>query len=524
MPEGSLDAQPEAAQHAPTAAPGSSGYSPAGVHRAGALLYRLQRSAGNRAIASGARARLPQRGVARALIQRDAAAQALIVAALNKPAADAGAPKDGGAPAPAAGGVTAKPGDAGYQEAYRIINGMAMFDMVSTLTALKRSGQFDALYANLGTARGVFTDRIRVACDAVAMKGSTTADDFLLGHKDVIALLPVDQRENIVRYLDPAWFDDLKFGEDYAPALAAVRATPAYAKLDPAAHGLCEGIIDDLKKLSESDAISFYLDKLKQLLETPEEDPNAIAAQTQAETGAAVVQETKRVATPAAAKNAGLEEAASGSKKRLWVAKKGEFGGGTYYIDRGDPAHIFVKASVFLEPRGNGTDADVAAVKKMEDGIEKAASNSGYIVDLVFVGSAAPDALGNPPFTVGVDPGKWEVATNWAGGAPSGYAHELHHLMAFPLDRYDYIASHATNTHMVIPQRLYWFRQELSKPKGYNDPTSIMNTGTRHPNDDDVCRVAGFTGADLAACIAARQKARAAKAKGKSKPAGAAKP
>ena len=124
---------------------------------------------------------------------------------------------------------------------------------------------------------------------------------------------------------------------------------------------------------------------------------------------------------------------------------------------------------------------------------------------------------------MGVDPGKWEVAaTNWAGGAPSGYAHELHHLMAFPLDRYDYIASHATNTHMVIPQRLYWFRQELSKPKGYNDPTSIMNTG--HPNDDDVCRVAGFTGADLAACIAARQKARAAKAKGKSKPAGAAKP
>jgi hypothetical protein len=519
--EGSLETPTEATPQAPAGISGVRSASPRRVQRARALptwgqAAQLQRAAGNRAVAARLGGADASRRVSRALIQRDAAAQALIVAALNKPTGDAGTKTDAGAPPPATpGGVTAVPGDAGYQEAYRIINGMAMFDMLSTLTALQRSGQFSSLNVNLATAKGVFTDRIRVACDAVVAKGHATTDDFLLGHKDVIALLPVDQRQNIVNYLDPAWFDDLKFGEDYAPALAAVRGTPAYAKLDPDGHKLAEEIIEELKKRTE-DEIRFYLDKLRELFETPEEDPNKISGETQAKTGVAVAQEAKRVAAPAAAKQVGLEEKASGSKARHWIAKKGVFGGGTYYIDRGDPASMFVKVNVFLEARGTGTARDVASVKGMEDGIEKAASSSGYIVDLVFVDSASADALGNAPFTVGVDPSKWEVATNWAGGAPQGYAHELHHLMAFPLDRYNYM-NHATNEQMVIPTRLYWFKQELSKAAGYNDPTSIMNTGYNHPNDDDICRVAGYTGADLTACVAARQKARAAKAKGKGK-------
>ena len=506
MPRASLDALVETDADPTTGAVGALGQSGQLSGLAGAV---LQRAAGNRALAAYARAgRAPRTrtALARTLIQRDAIAQGLVIAALGPATGPADAGAGAGAGAPVAG-------DAGYQEAYRILNGLAMYDMLSTLTALRRSGQFELLSANLGTARGVFVDRLRVAFDAVAQKDAVAADDFLLAHGVVLMVLPNDQRENIIRYLDPSWFDELKFNEDTGAAIAAIKATPAYGKLDQAGKDLTDDILAQIAKHTEPDAVTYYLFKLKQLFDTPEEDPTNITADTTAQTGAAVVLETKRRATPAAAKNVGLEERASGSKKRHWVAKTGKFGDGVYYVDASDPNNIVVKVSVFLQPAGTGTAADVAAVKKMEDGIEKSASTSGYLVDIVFVNSASNDALGNPPFTVDVDPGSWEVATNWAGGGPQGYAHELHHLMAFELDRYDYIESHSTNEQMIVPTRLYWFRQEFDKPPDYNDPTSLMNNAA-HPNDDDVCRVAGL---DPAVYVPLRQKARAAKAKGKAK-------
>src|SRR5262249_10520069 len=113
---------------------------------------------------------------------------------------------------------------------------------------------------------------------------------------------------------------------------------------------------------------------------------------------------------------------------------------------------------------------------------------------------------GNPPFVFDVDTDKWEDAENWAGGSPVGFAHELHHAIAFELDRYDYVNAHSTNESMVIPGRLHWFRKEMDKPAGFNDSTSIMSSA-EHPNDDDVCRVAQL---ELASCVAARRAARAA--------------
>jgi hypothetical protein len=347
------------------------------------------------------------------------------------------------------------------------------------------------------------------------MKGHVVTDDFLIGHALVLVVLPIDQRADVIKYLEPDWFDELKFNEDTSAAIAAIKGTAAYGKLDKAGRDLTEDILTQVAKRTDPDEVRYYLFKLKQLFDTPEEDPTAIAADTAVATSAAVVLETKRQAKPEAAKNAGLEERASGSKKRHFKARPGKFAGGVYYVDASDPNNIVVKARVFLHPEGKGTAADVAAVKKMEDGIEKSASTAGYLVDIIFVNSAANDALGNPPFTVGVDPGSWEVADNWAGGGPQGYAHELHHLMAFELDRYDYIESHSTNEQMVVPNRLYWFRQELDKPPNYNDPTSIMNNA-EHPNDDDVCRVAGL---DPAIYVPLRQQARAAKVKkGKATP------
>jgi hypothetical protein len=105
---------------------------------------------------------------------------------------------------------------------------------------------------------------------------------------------------------------------------------------------------------------------------------------------------------------------------------------------------------------------------------------------------------------VTVDPGKWEVATNWAGGDPLGYAHELHHLLAFELDKYNYIEAHSKRESMAVHDRLIWFQKELGKPAGFNDPTSII-ADAEHPNDSDVCAVAGL---DPKTCQQERQDAR----------------
>ena len=186
------------------------------------------------------------------------------------------------------------------------------------------------------------------------------------------------------------------------------------------------------------------------------------------------------------------------------MAVPGKFGGGTYYVDKTSSTDIHVRVKIYLHP-GPTVEAtkmekakqEVEKIKGMEDAIEKAASTKGYTVDIEFVATKEPDA-----FDVGVDPGKWEVATNWSGGKPKGYAHELHHLLAFELDKYNYIEAHATNASMGIDERLFWFSKELSKPANYNDPTSIM-WAAEHPNDSDVCAVAGLPIKD---CLDARTK------------------
>jgi len=62
---------------------------------------------------------------------------------------------------------------------------------------------------------------------------------------------------------------------------------------------------------------------------------------------------------------------------------------------------------------------------------------------------------------------------------------------------------HFFGTIGFIPgSRMYWFREELKKPAGYNDPASIMDAAA-HPNDNDVCTVAGL---NAATCLAERKK------------------
>ena len=168
----------------------------------------------------------------------------------------------------------------------------------------------------------------------------------------------------------------------------------------------------------------------------------------------------------------------------------GKFGGGKYEVDRTNPKNIAIRVKVFLKVAGTGTLTDVQSVKQMEDGIEKAASAKGFIVDIEFVSMPGSDA-----FEVDVSPGEWETATNWSGGEPLGFAHELFHLMYYEVDRYDYIATHSTNQSMMIPDRIAWFLAQLKKPAGWDNPASIMAGGS-HPLDDDICRVAGLPEAD----------------------------
>ena len=290
---------------------------------------------------------------------------------------------------------------------------------------------------------------------------------------------------------------DVRVSEANQALIAEIQAAAAYKALVPDDKKLADEIIDEINKKKISERSNFLL-KLKLLFDTIEKSAADITTETNASTTAAVTAEKARVAKPEAKKNLDLEEKAVKDAARTWTAIKGKFGGGTYYVDNTSSTNIVVRAKIFLSPAGTGTVANVDEIKKMEDGIEKAASTKGYIVDIQFVNDASdPDT-----FKVDVNPGEWEVATNWSGGDPVGYAHELHHMFAFEWDRYNYIEAHAGNESMKIHRRLYWFREELKKPAGYNDPTSIMDAAA-HPNDSDVCAVAGL---NTATCLAERKK------------------
>jgi hypothetical protein len=443
---------------------------------AAAGVLALQRAAGNRAVAG-----LMRRG---GVIARDAAAKQSVADAVAKSTPE------------------------GLREAYWTLNGLAMFDLLSTLTALQRSGQYGALRGNLGAAENVSVPRLEMAFAAVAAKaaGAVDPEPFVRANARALETLPIEQRRDIINYLDPKWFDSLKANEDADRLVAEIRASAAYKALDGEAMGRAEDIITVAK--TQPAKLVYYMTKLKQLFDTPVKTEAETGAETRAATTAATSAETKRVAQPAQARDVGKEERASRDPDRHWVARPGKYGGGTYYIDVRSPTDIVVKARIFLRAVGGGKPKDVAAVKRMQDGIEKAASADGYIVDIVFVDAPAPDENGNPPFVIDVDTDEWEVATNWAGGSPTGFAHELHHVIEFELDRYDYVEAHSTNESMKVPDRLTWFRKEMDKPAGFNDPTSIMNNAA-HPNDDDVCRVAQL---ELASCVAARRAAHAAAA------------
>ncbi len=293
----------------------------------------------------------------------------------------------------------------------------------------------------------------------------------------------------IRRCIDPKKNDPI-----YDSVASAIRKTADFKALAAPDQAVAEGIITDAKKKA---GCLYYIGELMALFTTKEKTPAQITTETQATTVAEAGKEKARVAKPAEAKNLNVEEKASADPARKYEKIKGKFGGGTYEVDRQDPKNIVVRAKVFLHPTGTGTAADVTNIKSMEDAIEKAASRPGFTVDISFV-----DVADAETFTAEVDPSRWEDATNWSGGDPTGFAHELLHMFAFEIDRYNYIEAHARNPSMLVKERLGWFAAQLTKPAGWDNPDSLMGSG-QHPLDDDACRVAGL---DVDTCVAARRK------------------
>jgi len=316
----------------------------------------------------------------------------------------------------------------------------------------------------------------------------TSSGKRLLAHE----LVHVQQQGSgtIRRCADPAK-NDPRFDAE----AKWTKTMPAYTALDPSDKTLVDTIITESKKKA---GCLYYIGKLQDVFATKVKSAATISTETKASTANETTKEQTRVAKPAEAKNVNIEKTAADDPARKWTPIVGKFGGGTYEVDKTDSKNIVVRAKIFLQTKGTGAQTDIDGIKAMHDGIEKAASTKGYIVSIEFVN----DTSDPKTFTVDVDPSKWETATNWSGGEPLGFAHELHHMFAFELDRYDYIVAHSKNESMEVSDRLHWFAEELKKPAGFNNPTSIMNNAA-HPNDDDVCRVAGL---DLATCMAERQK------------------
>ena len=309
----------------------------------------------------------------------------------------------------------------------------------------------------------------------------------LLAHE----LTHVTQQDarTIRRCVDPKKNDPL-----YDAIAKQIKAKPTYTAL--ADKTVADGIISEAKKKG---ACIYYIGKLKALFDTPEKAAADVATENKAITVEAVKKEKARVAKPAEAKNLDVEKkAADAVPAANWKNIAGKFGGGTYQVDSANPTNIIVKVRIFLKKSGTGTDADVDAIKQMHDGIEKAVAAKGFIISIEFLNAPAAGA-----FEVNVHHEGWTTATNWSAATPKTLAHELLHLLAFEIDRYNYIESHAKNENMLIPDRLHWFRVQLDKPPGFDNPQSLMASG-EHPLDDDVCKVAGL---DVKTCVAARQKA-----------------
>jgi hypothetical protein len=272
---------------------------------------------------------------------------------------------------------------------------------------------------------------------------------------------------------------DLK--KEAALLTANIKASPEYKKLSPAGKRQFNQVMGRVAK-APLDQQVHYLKKLDLMFKTPY---SASTSGTTA-TGGSVSLEAQTEAEVAAALKA---DQADTHKMRnteevmtslsSMKSRKGE-GGKTYQVDASDPKLITAKIKIKLD----GDPAFVKQIQGLEDAIEKAASTKGYYVDVEFTNKSGPDV-----FEAKADPSKWADSGNLAG-TPRTLAHEIHHMMGLD-DRYDYIEAHSANADMEIPDRLYWFNEQLKKGPDPRADFSLMGEDTHGPLlSEDICAVA----------------------------------
>lgn len=315
----------------------------------------------------------------------------------------------------------------------------------------------------------------------------TASGKHLLAHEltHVIQQGNSVERKTIQRCPDPAstaLFDT---------RAAEVRAHAEFTALSSADRTMAEEIIT----LSRNREDCVYLiGQLLALFNTPVDLSPAVGAAASATMANAADQERARLATPEGRRLQDVEERMSSSANFETLSPPARSWGhmATFQMDRSDPHNIVVRARI----RVTGNSTDVANIVAQEDGIEKAAQELGYTLDVIFVNTSGPNV-----FTVSVNPAAAVTAGNWSAYSadPSAYTHEIHHLLGLE-DRYDYTV-HAHNTRMPLHDRLHWFRVHVGRSPDPLGEQSLMGSGS-HLLDDDICRV---TQLNFASCMASRQ-------------------
>jgi len=164
-----------------------------------------------------------------------------------------------------------------------------------------------------------------------------------------------------------------------------IRSNPAYRSLSAGDRGVAEWIIWQASQ-RDPQKRAYYLAKLDTLFSTP-----YVAQQRPGKSELEQIH-TARVDAALAREEArgdvfkGQEEQASANAR---LSPRVGFNGTRYLVDSRDPRSVVVKVKVHL----TGPPEFVAKIKQLEDGIEKAASTTGYTVDLEFVDKRGQTSL-----------------------------------------------------------------------------------------------------------------------------------
>lgn len=247
-------------------------------------------------------------------------------------------------------------------------------------------------------------------------------------------------------------------------------------------------LVAEILTLAEkSDRTSYYLFKLNQLLNTPEnknrrnfKEKNLQIINNSIDSLTNEYQEIEQGAGQTALSlYLNIEEDYQFSQDRTWTVFLNH--DRVFYIARDDPNDILVYIKVNLR------DSEFKEkIIFMEDGIEKHLSTDGFSVNLEFVDQSALDV-----FEVDVNLDQWPTSKNWSGGYMM-LSHELAHLLGLK-DEYDLIESHSTNQYFSIKMRLRFFLHQMNDFIPPDAKNGLMNNYRKKLLDRHICEIAGFT-------------------------------